>query len=531
MDIIICYEMDATEARNGVALGAPSCYIFGTDNVPIAHVITFSSITKTFGGTTALDCVSFTLERGKVHALMGENGAGKSTLGRILAGILQPDSGTVLIDTRACRFTSPRDARRAGVGMVHQELALCPDLTVAENLCLGDYPSRFGFVCDPAAMGTRARTMLGDVGSSIDPRMMVRDLPLALRQVVQIAGAVGTGADILVFDEPTSALSDAEAERLFTLIHRLRDRGVTVIYVSHRMAEVFALADTITVLRDGRFIGSLERSDVNEDKVVTMMIGRELGAYFPRHAYQEPGEPVLEVEGLSSPGHFQDIGFRVRAGEILGIAGLVGAGRSEVAAAIMGLDDAATGDVRLDGRSLAGTSTRRRIALGLGLVPEDRKQQGLAPVLSCRMNHSFTLLPALRRFLLLDRARETAMLERSFRELAIKAPGYETPVEHLSGGNQQKIVLARWLGGGARVLIFDEPTRGVDIGAKTALHGVIEDLAHAGMGIILITSELPELLHLATRILVMRGGHIVGEITKEHATQDQLLRMMSGLAA
>jgi ABC-type sugar transport system ATPase subunit len=494
-------------------------------------VITFTSITKIFGGTTALGGVSFSLERGRVHALMGENGAGKSTLGKVLAGILQPDSGTVFIDGTECRFTSPRDARRAGIGMVHQELALCPDLTVAENLCLGNYPSRFGMVFDPAAMITRARAMLDNVESSIDPGTMVRDLPLALRQVVQIAGAVGTGADILVFDEPTSALSDAEAERLFALIRRLRGRGVTVIYVSHRMTEVFALADTITVLRDGRFIGSLGRNEADEDKIVAMMIGRELGAYFPRHASQPPGDAVLEVQGLSSPGRFHDISLSVRAGEILGIAGLVGAGRSEVAAAIMGLDDAATGEVRLDGRSLAGMSTRRRIALGLGLVPEDRKQQGLAPVLSCRMNHSFPLLPALRRFLLLDRTRETAMLERSFRELAIKAPGYETPVEHLSGGNQQKIVLARWLGGGARALVFDEPTRGVDIGAKTALHGVIEDLAHSGMGIILITSELPELLHLATRILVMRGGRIVGEITKEQATQDHLLRMMSGLAA
>jgi ABC-type sugar transport system ATPase subunit len=262
-----------------------------------------------------------------------------------------------------------------------------------------------------------------------------------------------------------------------------------------------------------------------------MMIGRELGAYLPRHPAAMPGDAVLQVEHLASPGRFTDITFTLHAGEVLGIAGLVGAGRSEIAAAVMGLDPLATGDVRLNGRSLRDRSTGERIGAGLGLVPEDRKQQGLAPALSCRMNHSFPLLRTLRRFLWLDRARETAMLEHSFRELAIKAPDYETPVEHLSGGNQQKIVLARWLAGNARVLILDEPTRGVDIGAKSALHGVIEDLVHKGMAVILISSELPELLHLATRILVMHEGRMVGEMAHHDASQERLLRMMSGLAA
>ena len=481
--------------------------------------------------TTALDDVSFTLQRGKVHALMGENGAGKSTLGKVLAGIHRPDRGEVLLDGTARHFASPRDARRAGIGMVHQELALCPDLSVAENLCLGAYPVHTRFLLDRRTMLTRAAAMLRDVGSTIDPHVQVRDLSVALRQVVQIAGAVGTGANILIFDEPTSSLSEAESDRLFTLIGRLRDQGATILYVSHRMGEVFALCDTISVLRDGKFIGTLARADATEETIVQMMIGRQLEAYFPRHPGSAPGGTMLEVERLSSPGRFEGISFTVRSGEVIGVAGLVGSGRSEVAAAIMGLDGEARGDVRLEGRSLASLSTKKRIDAGLGLVPEDRKQQGLALALSCRMNHSMTLLRMLRRFLFLDRRRENAILERSFRELAIKAPGFETPVAHLSGGNQQKIVLARWLARGSRLLILDEPTRGVDVGAKAALHGLIEDLAHQGIGIILISSELPELLHLSTRILVMRGGRMVGEVGREDASQERLLRLMSGLAA
>ena len=494
-------------------------------------MITFSSIAKSFGGTTALDDVSFTLQRGKVHALMGENGAGKSTLGKVLAGIHRPDRGEVLLDGKARHFASPRDARRAGIGMVHQELALCPDLSVAENLCLGAYPVRVRFLLDSRTMVTRAAAMLRDVGSTIDPHMRAGDLSVALRQVVQIAGAVGTGADILIFDEPTSSLSEAECEHLFALIGRLRDRGATILYVSHRMEEVFALCDTISVLRDGRFIGTLPRADATGDSIVQMMIGRQLEAYFPRHPGSSPGDTMLEVDRLSSSGKFEDITFAVRAGEVLGMAGLVGSGRSEVAAAIMGLDARAKGDVRLRGRSLARLSTRNRIDAGLGLVPEDRTQQGLALVLSCRMNHSMTLLRMLRRILFLDRQRENALLQRSFRDLSIKAPGFETPVAHLSGGNQQKIVLARWLARGSRLLILDEPTRGVDVGAKAALHGLIEDLAHQGIGIILISSELPELLHLSTRILVMRGGRMVGEVGRQDASQEHILRLMSGLAA
>lgn len=493
------------------------------------HVISFSALTKTFGGTTALDRVTFSLERGKVHALMGENGAGKSTLGKILAGIYQPDSGEMKIDGTQVRFDSPRAARHAGIGMVHQELALCPDLSVAENLALGMYPLKGRFLLNKKAMEARARSLLENIGAPISPERLIKELPVALQQVVQIAGAVGTGADILVFDEPTSSLSDAETRRLFELIARLRDRGVTIIYVSHRMSEVFELCDTISVLRDGRFVGALPRSDADQDTVVQMMIGRQLEAYFPEHLDRPPGNEILRVDSLSSPGRFADISFSVREGEIVGFAGLVGSGRSEIATAVAGLDPKATGKIFLLGRDLSGLSARRRMRAGIGFVPEDRKRQGLALPLSCRINHSLTLLETLRRACFIDRRRETGMLRQSIQDLAIKTPGFETPVSHLSGGNQQKIVLAKWLACSPRILFLDEPTRGVDVGAKASIHALMERLAREGRGLVLISSELPELLHLSTRILVMREGKMVGEVARAEATQDRLLRMMSGL--
>ncbi|MBP1656120.1 MAG: hypothetical protein H6Q31_721 [Bacteroidetes bacterium] len=493
-------------------------------------MITFSALTKTFGGTTALDDVTFSLERGKVHALMGENGAGKSTLGRILAGILRPDRGEVIIDGEPKQFGSPREARHGGIGMVHQELALCPDLSVAENLSLGSYPVKARLFVDSKSMEDRARSLLGNIGAEIAPDRLVRDLPVALQQVVQIAGAVGTGADILIFDEPTSSLSDTETRRLFDLIARMRDRGVTILYVSHRMSEVLELCDTISVLRDGRFVGTLPRAEADQDRVVQMMIGRQLEAYFPHHPDEPPGQELLRVESLASAGRFSGISFSVRAGEIVGFAGLVGSGRSEVATAVLGLDPHATGTVTLSGKDLSSLSARQRMRSGIGFIPEDRKRQGLALPLSCRMNFSLTLLDVLRRFIFLDRRKERGMLQHSVEELAIKAPGLDVPVSHLSGGNQQKIVLAKWLACSSRILFLDEPTRGVDVGAKASIHALMERLAREGKGLVLISSELPELLHLSTRILVMREGRIVGELPRADATQERLLRMMSGLS-
>ena len=493
-------------------------------------LIEFDGITKTFGGVTALDGVSMSIARGECHALVGENGAGKSTLGKVLAGIHRPDSGAVRIGGRRERFHSPADAARAGIGMVHQELAFCPDLSVAENLCLGRYPRRLGWLIDRRAMAARAERLLAEIGSSLDVRRPMRRLSTAQEQLVQIAAAVGTGAKILIFDEPTSSLSEAEAEHLFSLIDALRQRGVTMIYVTHRLPEVFRLCDRVSVLRDGRYVGTLARQEATQDRIVQMMIGRPLAEYFARHGGGQAGREVLRVENLSSPGRFRDVSFSVRAGEIVGLAGLVGAGRSEIARALFGLDRSATGRVVVDGRPLRLGSVREAMRAGMALVPEDRKRQGLVLALSGRFNFSLPLLDRLRRWGFLDKARERRETESYFGRLAVKAASIDAPVASMSGGNQQKVVLAKWLARESKLLIVDEPTRGVDVGAKAAIHALLDRLARAGLGILLISSELPEVLNLSDRILVMREGRLAGELRREEADQASLLRLMAGVA-
>jgi ABC-type sugar transport system ATPase subunit len=493
-------------------------------------VIEFRNITKTFAGVTALDDVSLSIGRGECHALMGENGAGKSTLGKILAGIHRADAGTTLIDGVARAFRSPRDAARAGIGMVHQELAFCPDLSVAENLCMGQYPRRLGIV-SRREMRRRATELLNQIGVALDVRRPMRALSTAQEQLVQIASAVGTGARILVFDEPTSSLSEPEAQRLFTLIESLRTRGVTMIYISHRMPEVFRLCDRLSVLRDGKYVGTLARNEATQDKIVQMMIGRTLEQYFPQHLANPRGQIVLSARNLSSPGQFADVSFDLRAGEILGFAGLVGSGRSEVAKAIFGLDPHATGSIELLGQPVKLGSVRQMLRRGVGLVPEDRKRQGLVLLMSGRSNLSLASLDRLSRLGLLDHAAERKSALRHFAQLRVKSPSTRTPVAALSGGNQQKIALAKWLARDSRLLIVDEPTRGVDVAAKAAIHGIIDELARGGIAIILISSELPEVINLSTRILVMRNGRIAGELTREEATQERVLRLMAGVDA
>jgi ABC-type sugar transport system ATPase subunit len=492
-------------------------------------MIQFENIRKTFGGVVALDDVSFSIAAGECHALVGENGAGKSTLGKILAGIHRPDSGTLRLGGEVVRFRSPTDAARAGVGMVHQELAFCRDLSIAENLSLGRYPRRLGFWLDRRAMESEAHRKLAAIGAEMDVTQPVRSLSTAQEQVVQIAAAVGSGARILVFDEPTSSLSHAESEHLFTLIDSLKARGVTMIYVTHRMPEILRLADRVSVLRDGRYVGTLEREEATQDAIVQRMIGRPLSEYFPHHLESTPGPVVLSVRGLTSPGRFEDVSLEVRAGEIVGLAGLVGSGRSEVSRAIFGLDGAARGEVTLDGRPLRLGSVREAMRRGIALVPEDRKLQGLVPGLSGRLNFSMTLLDLLSRFGFVSARRERAETEQAFARLAVKTPSIEAPVSSMSGGNQQKVVLAKWLARRSRVLIVDEPTRGVDIGAKAAIHQLLDTLAREGMAILLISSELPEVLNLSGRILVMREGRLIGEIPRARATQTVLMEMMAGV--
>lgn len=496
-----------------------------------ADAVTFEHITKRFPGALALEDVSFGVAAGSCHALCGENGAGKSTLGKILAGLYRPDSGRVLVDGQAVDFAGPEEALAAGIGIVHQELAFCENLSVAENLCLGSLPATNGVFLSRREMHRRAEEMLAATGAAVDVRRTVGELTIAQQQMVQIAAAIGSGARVIVFDEPTSSLSQHDAERLYELIARLRAQGVTALYVSHRMEEIFALCDTVTVLRDGRHVATAPLSSLDRDALVQMMIGRRLDEYFPAHVQAAPGDELLRVERLSSPAGFRDISFSVRAGEVVGLAGLVGAGRSEIAQALFGLDPAATGAISLHGRPAAIASPQDAMRLGIGLVPEDRKRQGLVLSMTAAGNTTLATLRSLTRLLFIDRRAERQVARTFFERLRVRAPGPDAPTAGLSGGNQQKLVLAKWLAARCRLLILDEPTRGVDVGAKAEIHALIDDLAAQGSGIILISSELPEILNLSTRIIVLRAGRIAGELTREAATQDAVLRLMAGVAA
>jgi ABC-type sugar transport system ATPase subunit len=496
----------------------------------MAPAVEFRNITKRFPGALALDDVTVEIAAGTCHALCGENGAGKSTLGKVLAGIVQPDEGTVLLDGSPVRFTKPTQALRAGVAMVHQELAFCENLSVAENLTLGRVPSRAGFV-SRSVMLAQARTMLTAIEADLDVNRHVGDLTTGQQQMVQIAAVLGRGARIVVFDEPTSSLSQHEAERLFAVIGRLRERGVTCIYVSHRMEEIFRLADTVTVLRDGRHVATRPTADIDEAALIHSMIGRRIDQYFPKHAETPRGQEVLAVERLSGPAGFRDVSFRVHAGEIVGFAGLVGSGRSEVARAIFSVDLRSAGHILLRGERVDPSGPREAIQLGIGLVPEDRKRQGLVLPMSGRANAALAVLGQLTRRGLLTNAAESRAIAPYVDRLGLRADQLGAPAAALSGGNQQKVVLMKWLAARCPVLIVDVPTRGVDVGAKAEIHALIDELAMAGTAIILISSEMPEVLNLSSRILVFHEGRIAGEVARSEASPDIVMRLMTGVAA
>ena len=492
--------------------------------------IEFSGITKRFPGVLALDGVSFSVERGTCHALIGENGAGKSTLGKILAGVHTADSGELKMAGRIIQPTNPLVARELGIAMVHQELAFCPNLSVAENLCLGDLPRRAGFVNHPE-LRARARAMLATIGADIDPDTIIGTLSTGREQLVQIAAAVGTGAKVIVMDEPSSSLSANETAELFRLVRELKARGITLIYVSHRIEELFAICDNITVLRDGHHVATESIARTTPQRVVTQMIGRKLLIAAPNHLTRPLGDECLRVTALSSPRKFSNINLSVRAGEIVGIAGIVGAGRSEVVEAIFGLDPAASGSLAVKGKPLSLGSLAAALAAGVGLVPEDRKRQGLVLGLNCRENTCLAALPALTTFGWVRRAAEQTLAERYTKRLRVKAPSLETITAGLSGGNQQKIALAKWLARSCDVLLIDEPTRGVDVGAKAEIYQLLDELACEGKALLVVSSELPELIGLCRRILVMREGGIAGEVGRGEFSEATLMRLMAGIAA
>jgi len=492
----------------------------------ISTFLEVRQVTKRFPGVVALADVSLAVASGSCHGLVGENGAGKSTLAKVLAGIYRPDAGALVLDGMPVQFRNPRAALEAGIALVHQELTLCDNLSVADNLCLASLPASGPFLSSRRLM-ERARSELAAIGLAVDPRRRVGELPLSQRQLVQITAALGHGARVFILDEPTSSLSALESERLFAFIRGLQQRGASIVYVSHRLEEVLRLCDTVTVLRDGRVVATSARAACDEPALIQQMIGRPLDAYFPERPRPGDAPELLRVESLASPGRFADLSFTVRAGEIVGVAGLVGAGRTSMASAIAGLDPQATGCVAVGGRALQPRTARTAIDAGIGLAPDDRHRYGLVLSLPARDNVTLPILSRLARRLWLSRQAESRVARPIFTALRIGGDKETAITATLSGGTQQKLLLGRWLAAGCRVLILDEPTRGIDVGARAEIYRLIVRLAEEGSAILLISSDLPEILHLSTRILVMCRGRLVGELTGDEATEEQVMRLMT----
>ncbi len=492
-------------------------------------VLTAERITKKFPGVIALSDVSFTIKAGEVHALMGENGAGKSTLMKVLSGIYYADGGTIHHQGDLVKFTSPKEARERGILLIHQELSLSPELSVAENIFLGAWPTnRFG-VLNKKLMNQQASAALESLGCDFGADMRVGSLSIAKQQMVEIARTMAFNANVVIFDEPTGTLTEAEKNQLFAVIRGLRERGVAIVYISHKMDEIFEITDQITVLRDGCVQGTVYTRESSIGEITKKMIGRDLDKYFHR-AQSEIGREILKVVNLAKNGLFSDINFSVRAGEVVGLYGLIGAGRSEVAETIFGVRQCDSGQVTFDGELVSFKSPKDAIQQGMTLVPEDRKEQGL--ILGMGGRHNITL-PHLERFSTMGVTGIKAELEvfDEFKEkLDIKTTGPEQLVADLSGGNQQKFVLAKWLCAGPKLLILDEPTRGIDVGSKSSIHQYIAQLAEQGLAVIVISSEMPEVIGVSQRILTMANGRLVGEFSGAQMTEENLINAASGLA-
>ena len=478
-------------------------------------------MTKAFPGVQALLGVDLDVSAGEVHALVGENGAGKSTLMKIVAGVYHPDSGSIRLGGQPILNDNPRQALERGISMIHQELNLVPNLSVAENVFLGHAPTRGGLIdwrrlyADAEALGAR-------LGIELDVHARVEELSVARQQMVEIAKALSLDARVIIMDEPTSALTERETEALFGIIARLKDQGVAVVYISHRLDEIFRVADRVTVLRDGRLVGTVPIAQATQPQLIAMMVGRELTTLFPKDVV-EIGEPVFEVRHLSRARVLEDISFVLRRREILGLAGLVGAGRTELVRALFGADRLDSGEIVIEGQRTRIRSPRDAIRMGLGFVTEDRKLQGLVLGMTVRENETLASLAQVSRLGFLRLGRERSVAARLTEQLGVRTPGIEQEVANLSGGNQQKVVIAKWLATRPRILILDEPTRGIDVAAKAEVHALMSRLVREGVSILMISSELPEILGMSDRILVMRQGRLTGEFTREQASQEAIL--------
>jgi len=478
------------------------------------------AISKSFGGVHALSKADFDVQAGEVHALLGENGAGKSTLVRILGGELLPSSGEIHIEGKRVEFRDPRDARARGIALIHQELALAPDLSVAENIFLGELPGviRWG------DLNRRAQALIERLGFNIDPKRIVGSLAVAHQQVVEIAKALSRNVKIIAFDEPTAVLSAQDANRLHEIIADLRRQGVGIVYISHRLEEVFRISDRATVMKDGEVVGTMRIKDTTIDKVIRMMVGRSLDAMFPEKGNRVIGDLKLVVSNLNAGHMVRNINVSLRAGEVVGLGGLVGSGRTEVVRAIFGADKIEGGTIEVDGKPLKIRSPRDAVGAGIGLVPEDRKQHGVVLDTPIRINVTMARMAEVVGALgFLKQGRERRIVSDLGKSLRLKASSVDAPVSSLSGGNQQKVVLAKWFHAGGDIVLLDEPTRGVDVGAKTEIYALVNELARSGKAVLVISSEHQELFGLCDRVLVMSGGELRGELLPQDFSEENLL--------
>ncbi|MBO6854590.1 MAG: sugar ABC transporter ATP-binding protein [Marivivens sp.] len=497
-------------------------------------VLEVRGITKTFPGVKALDNVSFDIRAGEVHALVGENGAGKSTLMKVLAGLHRADGGEIIYQGQPTEVSGPLDARKKGILLIHQELSLAPELSAAENIYLGAWPTnRFG-VLKKRELRRNAKSALEALNCGFGPDVRVGTLSVAMQQMVEIARAEAFSANVVIFDEPTASLTDNEKTQLFHTIRGLKERGVGIVYISHKMDEIFDITDRITVLRDGQVQGTVETAESDLNQITRMMIGRTLDAYFVK-AEANFGEEVLRVDGLGKQGLFKDVSFTVREGEVLGLYGLVGAGRSEVVETVFGVRKADSGRLFWKGGEIKLPSPRESIDMGMALVPESRKEQGLVLMMGGRENTSLPHLSLFSDVSVMNRTKELAVFEKYRSALSIKTTGPDQALSQLSGGNQQKFVLAKWLCADPKLIILDEPTRGIDVGSKSAIHELIADLAHQGLAVIVISSEMPEVLGVSHRVLAMSEGAVVAEFEGDAMTEENLIDAVShhrkGIAA
>lgn len=480
-------------------------------------------ITKKFPGVLALDHANFSVELGKVVALVGENGAGKSTLMKILSGVLKKDEGEILIDGKPASIESTLDAQKFGISVIYQELNVILNLNIAENIFIGREKRKSLFI-DKAYIHKEARKLLDIVGLNVDTNTLVKDLSIGQRQMVEVARALSMDAKVIVMDEPTSSLTEKETKILLEIIKKLRNENVGIVFISHRMKEIFEVADTVTVMRDGKTVGTLAGEEINENKVVKLMVGREVNDIFAKQE-AEISDVILDVRNLSTASFLKDISFSLRKGEILGFAGLVGAGRSEVMRAIFGIDKKNSGDIFINGKKVEINSPEDAINHGIGFIPEDRKEQALILNMTVKENITLPSLKSISKFDFINSELEKAVAEEYIEKLSIKTPGFEQKVINLSGGNQQKVVISKWLATNPKVLILDEPTRGIDVGAKKEIHSIMSSLAKNGVAIIMVSSELPEILGMSDRIIVMHEGRIKGQLLREEASQEKIMEL------